>query len=332
MPIFDFNLIRMEDDNALSNRMSPTDPAPTILATNHHSENSKIRTHPSKSSLISLSSLPQHMTWMTDNPFLLQHHRPPTRSLLTCVRTSLSHFHTETLNIATHLIPTILFFCVLIYLFLFSKPFSFFQHSIPWEPMPLSDRFMICTLVLGVLVCFGLSSLFHIFSSHEQYGGRFLQADLFGIIVFGFNMTITSDYFLFYKHQNIFIAILTCNLFATLVCALLLNTKLFSNPAEKIYKSGLYTAYGVVVTSPPLACFTFRLFTQIDLFTYFLYFVSVSFSLGGGLCYALKFPESWRPGSFDVWGQSHTTMHICTTLGALFFYEAVLQTAQFSYI
>ena len=320
------------NDSSLSSRISPTSPTPTLVVANDFCEDSNINTPIHKGSLISLKLLPVHMTWMTDNPYLLQHHRPPTRSLLTCVLTSFSQFHTETLNILTHLVPTIFICHMLIYLFLFNKPLSLFQHPIPWETTPLSDRFVICLLISGPLICFGLSSLFHIFSSHEQYGGHFLQFDLFGIILVGFNLTLSTEYFLLYQHQNIFITLLIFNLLSTLLCIILLRTKLFSNPAEKIYKSALYITYGVIIMSPPIVCFTLRLFTQIDLFTYFLYSLFILVNLCGGFCYALKFPESWRPGRFDVWGQSHTTMHICSTLGTFFFYEAVLQTAQFAYL
>ncbi|KAI6646890.1 Adiponectin receptor protein-like [Oopsacas minuta] len=280
--------------------------------------------------LVSYKELPDHMTWLTDNPFLRNYYRKPTNSFLTCVSSNFSHLHTESLNILTHLIPTLLAVYAILHLLLYKQPLSILSHSIEWEYTSSMDRLVLCLVLVGILSCMGLSTLYHTFSCHEVYGGHFLSADLVGIVLFGYSITQATEYFIFYLHSNIFICSVISNLFFTVICIFLIKTDTFSRPENKWHRCGLFFFYGVFIFTPPLFCLTLRLGVQIDLFTYFMYCFANLIAIGGAVLYSFKFPESYAPGVYDIWGQSHTTMHVTSAISAFFLYQAILQTAEFA--
>ena len=319
------------DDSILTNRSPLGGVEVLILGTNNNNVSDSTQYHPS-TSLLSLKELPAHMTWITDNPFILRHHRPPTSSLLLCLTSCFSHMHSESLNIITHLIPSLLAIYALLQLLLLGVPLSLYSLRVDWQGTLTMDRLFIALALFGIIACFGLSTLFHAFSCHQLYGGHFLAADFIGIVAFGYCVTQATEYFLFYDYPSVFLAFFISNLFFTLICCLLINIEPFSNSEEKWYRAGLFVSYGTAIFSPPLIAFTLRLFTQIDLFTYVMFCFCNIIAMVGGLLYAAKFPESWAPGRYDVWGQSHTTMHICTAVSALLIYQSIILTAEFAII
>lgn len=44
----------------------------------------------------------------------------------------------------------------------------------------------------------------------------------------------------------------------------------------------------------------------------------------GCLIYAVRIPERWRPGMFDLWGHSHQIMHLFVVLGAAVHLKALI--------
>ena len=240
--------------------------------------------------------------------------------------------HSETLNIITHLIPSLVAVYALLHLALAGQPLSLASHRIDWLHTLTMDRVFIGLSLLGIIACFSLSTLFHTFSCHHIYGGHFLTADLVGIVALGYCLTQATEYFLFYHNPSLFLSFLVSNLFFSFVCCILINIEPFSVHEEKWYRAGLFVSYGTVIFSPPLIVFTLRLCTQIDLPTYAMICLSNLIAMFGGLLYSAKFPESCGPGRYDVWGQSHTTMHVCTAISALLMYQSILLTAEFAII
>jgi adiponectin receptor len=43
----------------------------------------------------------------------------------------------------------------------------------------------------------------------------------------------------------------------------------------------------------------------------------------GAAIYALRVPERWRPGAFDLWCSSHQLFHLCVVTAALIHYAGV---------
>ena len=279
--------------------------------------------------LISFDEIPRHMTWLTDNPFILKYHRPPTSSLITCITSSITKCHTQTINILTHLIPTLLAMYTLCYHLLYNVTFSLFHHEFPWDHAPVMDRCVISSLLLGFISCFGLSTLFHAFSSHADYGGHFLKADFFGITIAVFCAGISINYFTLYHHQLIFVTNSIINIVTTFIFLVLINMKLLSNAKTK-RKTRLFTIYAVISFFPSL--FYLLFLADIAQHKYLTFIISILFLYVAGSIYNLKIPESIWPGYFDLCGHSHNIMHVGAALSALFFYEFILQIAQSAYV
>ena len=287
--------------------------------------------NPQNSHLLSLKDIPGNMTWLTENPFLLHRYRKPTTSFLTCITSNFSCLHTESLNIITHLISTLLALYALVHLLLYKQPLSFFSQDILWENTPTMDRFVLCLMLAGVTLSFGLSTLYHTFSCHRVYGGHFLTADLMGIVTHCYSLTQGIAYFMLYSYPTLLITSTLSNILFTSICLFLVNIEPFSVPDKKVLRSVLLSVYVTVIYGPLLFSLTFNLFIQVDVFTYFMFCLATCSLATGAFLYSIKFPESCAPGSCDIWGQSHTTMHMTSTLAALLYYQSILLTAEFAY-
>jgi len=100
--------------------------------------------------LISYESLPK---WAQDNPFIHEHYRQIFPSYSYCFK-SIFYMHNETMNIWTHLVPSVFF--ILKILFVFSGQFAF------------SDKVMFSIYYISALTMFSCSWLFHTVYVHSE--------------------------------------------------------------------------------------------------------------------------------------------------------------------
>ena len=280
------------------------------------------------SRLISFDEIPKHMIWMRENPFIFKHYRPPTRSFITCIISSVSQFHTETLNILTHLIPTLVALYILIYFWLFNVTISPLHHGYSWEQSPVMDKFIISLLLISFSICFGFSTIFHAFSCHMDYGAHLQFADFCGIFFTGFSSGTSYSFFILYTHHYLFLTNLIVNIVVTFLFLFLIR-KPFVNYKLKTWLTLIFIIYGIIIFSP--ISFYLVFFTQVELYIFIIFTAAMCIAFVGGVIYALKIPESRKPGLFDIWGQSHTIMHMCSILVALLMYEFILQIARCAY-
>lgn len=280
-----------------------------------------------QNTLIGFDELPDHMAWLKDNPYLLRNYRKPTNSLLHCVSTSVNNLHTETLNIITHLIPTVFAVILIAWLFYSINPFSFMFNDNDWSTLHFTDRLTIAQSIMAIIIILGFSTIYHTFSSHEIHGGMFLKADLVGIPLGGFCIMSSLTYFILYSHYTLWCCSITANLIGGGICIALTYSKQFGNPRNKLYKSILFVAYAIILLAPSILNLLFNIFLPFDVITNTLLIASIALSLLGAILYAFHIPESIYPGRFDIWGQSHTIMHICTAISMFVIYQIVLRVA-----
>lgn len=124
---------------------------------------------------INYYSLP---SWMQDNDFLHQNHRPQLPSFAVCFM-SIFRLHSETGNIWTHLLGThlkvfktshkqafnlgcVIFLIIAIYFL--SRP----EQEIQWE-----DKFVFLPFFISAVGCMLLSFLFHTFYCHSESMNKF---------------------------------------------------------------------------------------------------------------------------------------------------------------
>jgi adiponectin receptor len=51
----------------------------------------------------------------------------------------------------------------------------------------------------------------------------------------------------------------------------------------------------------------------------------------GAFIYAIRFPERFRPGLFDIWGCSHQIFHLCAVGGAAWHLVALLKAFDYNH-
>ena len=94
-------------------------------------------------------------SWLVDNEFLLSGHRPPMPSFKECFA-SIFRLHTETVNIWTHLIGTLVFIIIAIYF-----------TSRPSDEVHLEKKITFGAFFLGAIVCLLFSTLYHTLYCHS---------------------------------------------------------------------------------------------------------------------------------------------------------------------
>ena len=113
--------------------------------------------------------------WIQDNTFIHAGYRPISHSTTACLQ-SLSYLHNESVNIYTHLLPS------LSILFLSTSLYAFFVSEYP--DATLTDRLVLGLFLAGAAGCFGASALFHTLCNHsERVCGIWLRVDFVGILV-----------------------------------------------------------------------------------------------------------------------------------------------------
>ena len=251
--------------------------------------------------LVTLSEIPKYMNWMADNPFILKHYRPPTRSFITCIISSVSQFHTETLNIITHLVPTLVTLYTLIYFWVsnFHTTISLFHHEIRWEHVSVMDKFII-SLLLCFSMCFGISALFHTFCCHIDYGGLLALADIYGIIFAVFCFGITSNYFALYTYNYLFWTNTIINVLIIFLFLILIQKGFVLSSQSKNRQTLIFAIFANLTFFPSL--FYLIIFSQVEAHNsiYIMFITFQCFGFSGAALYTLKIPESRKPGHFDI--------------------------------
>ena len=136
-----------------------TSPKPTTLQPIIHSPH-----------LLKYDELP---VWAQDNSYIHSHFRPSTHSYKDCLR-SCFYMHNETGNIYSHLLATIWMIVLPIFLYPYAK-----AH---YPSADVDDWIVLGLFFLGGALCFGLSTVYHVFSSHSHaVHDVYLRLDLLGI-------------------------------------------------------------------------------------------------------------------------------------------------------
>ena len=120
--------------------------------------------------LINWDDLP---VWAKDNEYIHSGFRPPTNSYKDCLQ-SCFYVHNETGNIYSHLVAT---------LWMIALPILLYPYTKEHYPGANADDWTVFGLFfLGGALCFGLSTIYHVLSSHSHaVHDVYLRLDLLGI-------------------------------------------------------------------------------------------------------------------------------------------------------
>lgn len=121
--------------------------------------------------LLHWDSLP---SWRRDNPSILTGYRPLTNSFFHSFLSVFS-LHNETVNIWTHLLGAVVFFCSALYIYLTIHP--------RYASASGSDVLVFVCFFGGATLCLGMSATFHTTSNHSENVARWgNKLDYSGIV------------------------------------------------------------------------------------------------------------------------------------------------------
>lgn len=296
--------------------------------------------------------------WQKDNHYILDGYVKETNSINACLH-SLTYLHNESVNIYTHFIPGFLFPLSLvilspILLFFYYEYFSSSSSSssssilfpfLPFLDIPLhdqnekdpslllTDRIFFSIFFIGFTCCLSLSACFHCLKSHSYrimvFGN---QLDYFGIVILIVTSMVGIIHFSLIddlKNRYIFqFMIISLGLLCSWVS---LNSK-FRSAKWRPFRATMFVLFGLSGLIPISFGF-FKLGISETYNRAGLKFVILE-ALGyifGAFLYAIRFPESLKPGLFDIWGHSHQLFHILVVVSAYCHYKGLISAYNYCY-
>jgi channel protein (hemolysin III family) len=251
--------------------------------------------------LYSIDDIPERMK---DNIFIRGHYRAFYTTGM-CLR-SFWKVHNETANIWTHFVSLLFFvgYCA-----------DLFVHVL--QPAP-ADIVVFVALSLGLVACLGCSTAFHLFNAHFSARTHKLmhKLDYFGITCLIVGSFIPMCYLVFQCDP-----LWRCVYFSMIgvMGAFGLIGPWFHFWTELRYHKFRMFVYAVLVGSGvfPIVHVNFLLpFRQTWPFVAGLA-LEILLYMFGVIIYALKVPERWFPGRFDILWHSHMVWHCFVSAAAL---------------
>ncbi|KAL6249507.1 hypothetical protein RBB50_003360 [Rhinocladiella similis] len=258
-------------------------------------------------SLVHWKDLPH---WQQDNHHIHASYRRASYSYARSWQ-SIFHWHNESVNIWSHLIPGAL-----------ALPFSIVLYKTlepRYEQASAADVIALGCFFIGIALCLGMSATFHTVSNHSPAVARMWnQLDYAGISLLIAGSFIPSVYYGFWCNPDRQWVYWTMICSLGIACTATSVLPKFRTPAWRPYRALMFVGMGVSAVFPVLdGLLTFGIEAmekQIGLS--WLVLQGVLYIAGAAL-YAARIPESWYPGKFDTLGSSHQIFHVLIVLAAM---------------
>lgn len=262
--------------------------------------------------LIAHAALPE---WLKDNDYLHDNHRPPIPCIATCFK-SVFCLHSETVNIWTHLIGSLILVGITFWFFV--RP-----SNVPytWQKVLVFMAFF-----LSAVACMTFSWLYHTLYCHSAQMSRiFSKLDYSGIAFLILGSFVPWLYYGFYcDHTHMLFYIGTMVVLSTLSIILCMWDRM-SSPVYRPLRTATFIGLGLSGVVP----FGHNVLIYGLERTNFPYILAVaSLYIAGALIYAFRFPERFLPGKLDIWGHSHQIFHVCVVVAAIVHYKGIIIMAE----
>lgn len=290
-------------------------------------EDSLVNSKKQKSTEIKIVNWDNLSEWQKDNEFIFDGYVKETNSVLRCVK-SLKLMHNESINIWTHLVPSVIYLCLLIGFtdFVLEKKLVEIL-GVDHNLMDTIDYVMVNIFFLGAFLCLFCSSCFHCFKQHsESVSVIWSKADYMGIIILISTSIISLLYYGFYDHLFLckFFTIVTAIFGAT--CGVFVLNDKFNHKDWKIVRASFFILFAASGILPIITgCFVFGVENSVKRVQLLYVFLEAVSYIVGAVIYGFKIPECYyKPGKFDYFFNSHQIFHICCVAGSIFHFRAVI--------
>ncbi|EXJ60984.1 hypothetical protein A1O7_05137 [Cladophialophora yegresii CBS 114405] len=266
-------------------------------------------------SLVYWNELPH---WLQDNHYIHSSYRRASYSYSKSMQ-SVLHWHNESVNIWSHLIPATLSLPCAVVLYNVLKP--------RYDHASVADVIAMGCFFGGAAVCLGMSASYHTLSNHSPSVARFWnQLDYAGISLLITGSFIPSVYYGFWCHpvKQWTYWIMICSL--GVACTTMSVLPRFRTPAWRPYRALMFVGMGISAVFPVFDGWSTFGFEDMEkqMGLRWLILQGALYILGAGL-YAARVPEAWQPGKFDTLGSSHQIFHILIVLAALSHLQGLLK-------
>lgn len=285
------------------------------------------KTLENKNDVIEIVNWKQLDEWQQDNEYIFNGYVKETNSAIKCLK-SIKLLHNETVNIWTHLVPSI------VYLFLLLGFTDFFldrklveilgsDHHL----MDALDYIMVNLFLLGAFLCLFCSSCFHCFKQHSENASTlWSKADYMGIVILISTSIISLLYYGFHEHLFLckLFTIITA-IFGSTCCVFVLNDQ-FNDKGWKAVRASFFVCFAASGLVPILTGFFMFGIENSAKRVQLLYvlFEAIAYIIGA-IIYGFKIPECFfKPGKFDYFFNSHQIFHVFCVAGSIFHLRAVI--------
>ena len=277
------------------------DTSSTVSEVSNHSA------YPEPNRLLHFNELP---AWYQDNPFIRTAYRPISQSTLRCVQ-SICHLHNETINILTHLIPSILFLC--------SLPILHRRISGRFPGATPTDHLIFSLNVIAAATTMLLSATYHTLMNHSfTWSTLWLRIDYVGILTLILASFISGIYVGFYCNpflQRVYWTMITS---LSLISGVLVVHPRLQGMKYRSYRTWAFVLTGLSGFAPVIHGLCLYGWEEMWVRSGMPYwYLEGAVYLIGAFFFATRIPESIWPNSFDVWCSSHQIFHLLVVAGAL---------------
>lgn len=195
----------------------------------------------------------------------------------------------------------------------------------------MANQVAIGLFCLCTIICFLLLTSFHTFSDHSQDMHRFgNQLDHIGIVLVMWGTGVSGSYFGLYCDSTLrstYFVLLTSTAAG---CGIFILQPEFRRPTYRTARFLVYCFLGASLFAPVVRgiwLYGWQTLNQRMQVTHFLGLAVINFA--GAAVYAMRIPERWFPGTFDLIGQSHNWMHVLVFTGAVVRFVGLLEAQRY---
>ncbi|CAA90822.1 ADIPOR-like receptor SPBC12C2.09c [Schizosaccharomyces pombe] len=252
--------------------------------------------------------------WQQDNQYIISGYRPPSFSFYLCVK-SIFHVHNESVNIWTHLFGAIVFL-----FFIFKSELILKRDTTTAE-----DVYVITVFLFSAFTMLGCSTFYHTISNHSDDVSKFgNKLDYLGIVVMIVGSFIPCLHYAFACHANFRTLYIGTIIGIGVIVASTCLLDRFRQPEWRPYRALIFVLMGLFGIFPVIHALKIFSFSEILVRMGLVWLLLQGlFYIVGAVIYALRIPEKWSPGKYDVFGSSHQWFHVCVIIAAFCHFHGV---------
>lgn len=264
--------------------------------------------------------------WQHDNEYIISGYIRETRNMSKTFKT-LFYLHNESINIYSHLIPSIM---IIINLFIIKL-----IKIEKYETTNTIDYLIIDIFYIGSLICYSMSSIFHCIKAHSLEVAKFgNKLDYLGIIILIITSNVSILYYGYYEHPEYFIRYSILITMLGICCSIVSVKDKFRQRNYRKYRAMIFIIFGLSSILPIINGFKIYTMQEIMIKCQLKWMLLEGFFyIFGAILYGMRYPERLYIGKFDIIGSSHQIFHLfvvianyCHLRGLIKAYELVHTT------